>query len=343
MKKLPKILIVALLVGFVVPSLVYGQMQQQQTQNRFEQEFRNTSEVINQARNIILNSKIDKGIELLGLAEQIQKQARSMGTAGNYTNGITLTYSAREQAKNAAMLNQQANENENLVRRQLEKTEKFLDRIRTNMPVDAGQKIESLYNTARENQRRAREFYHNQQLRPALKLSRQVENSLKRLIERVKEMNGNLEQLQNQIGRLENKIIRLENMIQNCDSERAEQTLNEVKNQFENIKREQNNKEFEGLENRLRSMNQRLNAVIEICQGTDFQTEQLNRLQTEMDRVSILIRENGNKKAQKLLKTAENSLRKAERLCQAGDSDACAANIKAAQINLRKAKKLAGL
>ncbi len=342
MKKLPKILILVLLAAFLIPSFAFGQ-HQSQVRNRFEQEFRTTSEVINQARNIISNSKIDKGIELLGLAEQIQNQARSMGTAGNYTNGITLTYSAREKAKNAALLNRQANENENLVRRQLEKTEKLLDRIRTNMPTDAGQKIESLYNTARENQRRAREFYHNQQLRPALKLSRQVENSLKKLIERVKEMNGNLEQLQNQIGRLENKIVRLEYMMQNCDSERAEQTLKEVKNQFENIKREQNNKEVEGLENRLRSMNQRLNAVIEICQGTDFQTDQLNRLQAEFDQVASFIRESENKKAQKLLKTVESNLRKAEHLCQTGDSEACAANIKAAQINLRKAKKLAGL
>ena len=90
-------------------------------------------------------------------------------------------------------------------------------------------------------------------------------------------------------------------------------------------------------------MNQRLNAVIEICQGTDFQTGQLNRLQAEVDQVASLIRESDNKKAQKLLKTAENNLRKAENLCQAGESDACAAHIKAAQINLRKAKKLAGL
>ncbi len=343
MKKLSKMLVLFMIAGFLIPSLVYGQMQQQQTQNRFEQEFRNTDEVINHVRNIISGSGIDKGHELLRLAEEIQGRARDRGNNREFAAGLTLTLSAREQAKNAGLLNQQANENENLVRRQLEKTEKLLDRIRTNMPIDAGQKIESLYNTARENQRRAREFYHNQQLRPALKLSRQVENSLKRLIERVKEMNGNMEQISSQISRIENKIFRLENMIQNCGSERAEQTLNEVKNQFENIKREQNNKEFEGLENRLRSMNQRLNAVIEICQGTDFQTEQLNRLQAEMDRASILIRENGNKKAQKLLKTAENSLRKAERLCQAGDSEACAANIKAAQINLRKAKKLAGL
>ena len=342
MKKLPKILILALLVGFLIPSLVYGQMQQQ-TQNRFEQEFRNTNEVINHTRNIISSSGIDRGSELLKLAEGIQVQARTMGMNRNFVTGIALTMSAREKAKNAGMLNQQANENENLVRRQLEKTEKLLDRIRTNMPADAGQKIESLYNTALENQRRAREFYHNQQLRPALKLSRQVENSLKRLIERVREMNGNLEQLQNQIGRLENKIIRIENMMQNCGSERAEQTLKEIKNQFENIKREQNNKEVEGLESRLRSMNQRLNAVIEICQGADFQTEQLNRLQAEVDQVANSIRESDNEQAQKLLRTAENNLRKAEQFCQTGDSEACAANIKAAQINLRKAKKLAGL
>ena len=342
MKKLSKIIIVVLLVGFLAPSLVYSQ-QSQQTQRRFEQEFRTTNEVINQARNIISSSGIDRGRKLLKLAEQIQTQARNMGLSRNFANGITLTLNAKEKAKNAAQINRQANENESLVRRQLEKTERLLDRIRSSMLTDAGRKIESLYNTARENQRRAREFYNNYQLRPALKLSRQVENTLKRLIERIKEMNGNLEQLKNQINRLENKIIRVENMMENCGSERAEQTLSEVKNRFENIKRMQNNGEFEGIENRLRTMNQRLNSAIEMCQGTNFQMEQLNRLRSEMDRVASSIRESGNKRAQKLFKTAEKNLQKAERFCLAGDSEACAANVKAAQINLRKAKKLAGL
>ena len=342
MKKLSKILIPFMMVGLLAPSLVYGQMQQQ-TQNRFEQEFRNTNEVINRVRNIISSSGIDKGSELLKLAEAIQGQARTLGMNRNFVTGITMTYSAREKAKNAGMLNQQANENENLVRRQLEKTEKLLDRIRANMPIDAGQRIESLYNTARENQRRAREFYHNQQLKPAFKLSRQVENSLKRVIERVKEMKGNLEQLQNQVNRLENKITRLENMVQECGNERATKIFNKAKNHFENIVRKQNDSGIEGLESQFRLMNQQLNSVIEICQGTNFQTEQLNRLQLEMERVSNLINENGNKKAQKLLKTAEKNLRKAERLCLNGETDACAANLKAAQINLRKAKRLAGL
>ncbi len=342
MKKLPKMLILFILVGSLVPSIVYGQ-QFQQPQHRIEQEFRNTSEVINHARNVISSSGIDKGRELLKLAEQIQTQARNMGMTRNFRNGLTLTYSAREKAKNAVMINRQANENENLVRRQLEKTEKLLDRIRASMPTDAGSRIESLYNTARENQRRAREFYHSQQLRPALKLSRQVENTLKRLIERVKEMNGNLERLRNQINRMENKIIRVEDMMENCGSERAEQILSEVKNRFENIKRLQNNREFEGIENRLRTMNQRLNSAIEMCQGTNFHIEQLNRLKAEMDRVAVSIRESDNKRAQKLFKTAEKSLEKAERFCFAGDSEACAANIKGAQINLRKAKRLAGL
>jgi len=343
MKKLSKILTLFLIIGFIVPSYVYGQQSQLQVRNRFEQELRNTDEVINHVRNIISGSGIDKGLELLKLAENIQSRARERGQNGEFAAGITLTLSAREQAKNAGLLNQQANENENLVRRQLEKTEKLLDRIRSNMPANIGQRLESLYNTAVENQRRAREFYHNQQLRPALKLSRQIENSLQRLIEHVKQMNGNPGQLQNQLNRMENRINRIEIILQNCNSKRAEQTVAEVKTRLENVRRQINEGELEALENRLRLMNQQLNSVIEICQGGNFQTERLNQLKIEIERVSNIIRESGNKHAEKLLKTAQKSLRKAENLCQEGDSEACAAHLKAAQVNLRKAKRLAGL
>ncbi|MCP4704887.1 MAG: hypothetical protein GY865_09780 [candidate division Zixibacteria bacterium] len=343
MKKLPKMLIVTLVIAVLIPSFVYSQQQQQQTRNRFDQEFGITNEVINQARNIISSSGIDKGSELLKLAEKIQTQSRNMGMGGNFTSGIILTKSARDKAKNAALLNRQSNENENLVRRQIEKTDKLLDRVRANMPNDVGNKIESLYNTAQENQRRAREFYHNQQLRPALKLSRQVENRLKRLIERVKETNGDQDRLRNQIERLENKIIRVENLMENCGNNQAEQILNEVRNRFAKIKSNQDNIGFKAIENRLRGMNQRLNSAIEMCQDNDIQTEKLNRLKADFDRVAGLIRESGDKRAQKLLKTANKNLNKAERFCLSGDSEACAANIKAAQISLRKAKKMAGL
>jgi len=342
MRKLPKIFILVLLVGLLVPSLLNAQ-QAQQARHRFEQEFRNTNEVINHARGLITSSGLERGSEMLKLAEQIQTQARNMGMSRNFVNGLKLTFSARDKAKSAIMINRQASENENLVRRQLEKTEKVLERIRSSISTDAGHRIESLYNTAYNNQRRAREFYYNHQLRPALKLSRQVENTLNRLIERLKEMNGNLERLRNRINRLENKIIRVESMIEDCGNDRAGQILNEVKNRFENMKNRQNNRKLEGIENRLRSMNQHLNSAIEICQGTNFQTEQLNRLQFEMEKAAASIRESGNKQAQKLFKRAEKNLEKAERFCLAGDSEACAANIKAAQISLRKAKKLAGI
>jgi hypothetical protein len=342
MKKLPKILIVALLAGLLMPSFVYAQMQQQ-IRNRFENEYRITDEVISHARNIIASSGIDKGRELLKLAEQIQSQARTMGMNRNFEQGVTTTLRAREQAKNATSLNQQANENANLVRHQLEKTERLLEQLRSNMPSDAGHKMESLYNSARENQRRAREFYHNQQLRPALKLSRQVENTLKRLLERFKEMNGNLRQLQNQINRMENKLNRVENMLENCGDERAEQITSEVKNRFEEIKRFQNNRDFAAIEKRLRIMNQRLNSVIESCQGTDFQMNQLRRLKSEIERISDVIMESQNKRAQKLFRSAEKNLGEAERFCRDGDSENCAANIRAAQINLRKAMELAGI
>ena len=157
MKKLSMLLLLLGLAGLLAPSLVYGQ-QLQQAMRRFEQEYRTTDEVIVRVRSIIASSGIDRGRELLNLAEKIQIQAKNMGMNQNFAGGITFTLKAREQAKSAGLVNQQAKEDESLVRRQLEKTDQLLERVRTSMTQDMGQNIESLYNTALDNQRRDRIF-----------------------------------------------------------------------------------------------------------------------------------------------------------------------------------------
>ena len=156
-------------------------------------------------------------------------------------------------------------------------------------------------------------------------------------------MNGNVEQFQIQINRMQNKIDRIDGIVGNCGNQQAEQMFGEIKEQFENLINLQQTEPSVRLENRLRLMNQHLNTVVELCQGLEVQTEQLNRLKAEMEQSASDIGNSGNDRANRLFAEARKQLEKAEQFCNSGDSESCAANIKAAQISLRKAKQLAGL
>ena len=341
MKRQLKFLIMPVLIILFLPSMILAQ--QQMMQRRFEQEFGTTNEVINRAREMISVSGIDKGRELLKIAEQIQNQAREMGMNQRFDAGIKWTLEAREKARAAMLVNQQADENENLVQRQLEKTESMLDRLRTSMPRDINNMVESLLNTARENQRRAWEFFHNHQLRPALKLSRQVERAINQLSNRIRAMNQGTDTFANQLGRLEARMNHLQDIVSGCNNEQAGKILTELKEHIATAEKQISRGETEKAENTLRLANRLQNQIMEMCQGVDSQAEQMTRLKVEADRIAAVLEQKENRQARRLLNAALTHLEKAERLCAAGDTEECAANIKAAQISLRKAKGLAGI
>jgi len=67
------------------------------------------------------------------------------------------------------------------------------------------------------------------------------------------------------------------------------------------------------------------------------------QVRAEIERTAEAIGESGETSAFKLLESARNHLDNAEKLCAAGNTEACAANIKAAQMSVRKAKRIAGI
>jgi hypothetical protein len=65
-------------------------------------------------------------------------------------------------------------------------------------------------------------------------------------------------------------------------------------------------------------------------------------LKAELERASDPINQSGQTAAIRLLESARRHIRDADKFCNSDDDEACAASIKAAQMNLRKALKLTG-
>jgi len=343
MKKRLLIIIGLTLMGVLVCSVAFAQGSQQQVQNRFQYEFERTEQVINQAKNTIAESNTEKGKALLDMAIQLQNQARTMGQNHMYLQGATTTLKAREQARSAMTVNRQAEENENLVLRQLERSDNLIAQFQNRMSADAPQMARTLFDTARENQRRAWEFYRNRNLRPALKLSRQAEKSLRGIAERYKARQGDLTRLQNQIKQVEQKMEQVKTMVHECDNEEATGLLVKAKNSFNECLEHAAKGEVKKAENQLRLTRRLLTQTAGLCGDQDALQKFIQQINQEMDRVAEAIQNSGDNRAIKLMQSAREHLREARRLCAGGNSENCAANIKAAQMNLQKAKRLAGL
>jgi hypothetical protein len=339
-----------------------AQMDQYQMQNRFSEELRKTDRVIEQARMAInrtntaygqefLRIANEKAGELLRKAETQQNHARAFD---NNTSSLTdlafggkLTMTARELAFKAIAIKKRAEgkveENENTILRQLEKVDRLTEQLRNNAPANVPDRLKSSFDTALENQRRAWELFREQALRAALKLSHQAEKTLLKLQEHMRAGNIENHRLQNQIGQTEQKMEQIRIKLKDCNSDEAREFMNQAEQKLNECYQYSNENENEKAQNSLRNAQHLMQQAARFCSDTESVTRAVNRLEAEIERYSDQIISSGNGSAIKLMEAARQHLRKAKQLCDNGETDSCAASVKAAQMNLRKALKLTGI
>jgi hypothetical protein len=340
-RKITTTLIIA--IGLLATAAGTMAQTSQQLRYRFETEFERTQQVINQAKAVIAESRTEKGTALLKFAVELQNKAQEAARLQMFRRGGELTLEAREKARAAIAVCRQAEENENLVQRQLEKTDQLILRTQERIGPDAPRPLRALFDSARENQRRAWEFYRNRELRPALKLSRQAEKSMRRLIERVKAQAGEATRLRSQIRQTEQTLEQTRTRIQECDNEEAARLMIRAEESFRECLELQNNGQLKQAENKLKLVRRIVRQVVEACGDQESLGNVIRRMNMEMEQVSEAITGSGNPEAIRLMNAAREHLRAAERNCEVGDTERCAANIKAAQMSLRKARRLAGI
>jgi len=355
-------LLVAFLMLFsLVGSSALAQVDQNRVRNRFAAELEKTDRVIEQARMAInrSNTAYDaeylrvanrQAEELLRKAEAHQNQARVLNNTNSSLTDLAyggkLTVMARELALKAIAIKKRAEgkveENEDAILRQLEKTDRLVEKLREKAPASIPDRLKSAFDTALENQRRAWELYHERALRASLKLSRQAEKSLLKLGEHLRSENMENQRLQNQIIQAEQKLEQFRLDIQECNSDEALELLNQADEKLKECYRYLNENENERIQNSLKHAQSFMQKAARLCSDTESLTRALNKLEAEIENHAERIIGSGNNAAIGLLESAQQHLKDARSLCDGGDNQACAARVKAAQMNLRKALKLAG-
>ncbi len=311
--------------------------------NQYMAEYEKTNQVIERARSVIQQTGTDKGKALLEMAIALQEKARESAQQGYYGMAGKLTMEAREKAHAAIAVALQAEENENLVQRQLEKTDNLIARVRNKIGRNTPEAVERIFDAARENQRKAWEFFRNQRLRPALKMTRQAERMIKGLIEKAQEEKGDLQRLRTQERQLEQRMEQVRERLAECGSDEAAQLIVRAETRIQEANRFAEEGKIGQAENSFKMAQKMTRQAENLCGDQATLEMKINQLRKRLEIVVEAEKGSENGNLEKLINSVQEHLRKATRLCAEGDSEECAANIKAAEMSMIKAEKMLGL
>jgi hypothetical protein len=302
-----------------------------------------TDDIISRANEIVANCGNLKGRELLNAAEVLQNSARQQANNEHPAMGFQLTRQARNKALEAIKACQQAEENEGIVIQQLERTDQLIERAAEAMGEFDNQNFTSVFNTAKDNQRQAWEFYRNRQYLPALKLSRQAEKTIQKLAERLRSGTNDENRVQHQFRQFEANRERIRETLSGCSDEQAFNLARQAQEAYNNAVDFASNGEYERAASALRMAQKFMQEAGELCAQSGSLLRMLEHLKNEAEMVADDIRASGNERAIELFQEALGYLDKAEQPCQENQMEICAANVRAAQLSLQKAKRLAGI
>ncbi len=304
-------------------------------QDRVRTELERTDQLLIRARDVVHASESPIGRVALEEAKRIRDASWDSFRNRRYGQAIEQTKLVRQLAERAIAAGRSAEENRELVRRKLEHTKELLERIRENAPGNVPEQFKALYRSATDNLQRAYEFFRAGQYRPALKLCNQVENAVRKIIEKIK----NREQIKN---RFEHRYEQIGDMIENnkeviaeCNSEKAQMMFNQAVRAYEKAGELYDKKNIEGAVKALQKAFKFMNKAVHECRGEAEFTDRLERIEavyfTLVDEV-----ESTDTRGQELLGQIREQLDLAKNAYDSGNLDAANAALRAANMKIKQ-------
>lgn len=153
-----------------------------QTRASVERELQKTDAVIERAKEAVSESRNLKAENLLEMAVELQGRGKDFKHQSRYRLALDLTLKAREKAYEAIGFTKRGEENENLVLKAIERTNRIIDRAREAARELDKRRASSLLEMAVNNQQKAREFFKEHRLKMALKLTGEAREMAEKIL-----------------------------------------------------------------------------------------------------------------------------------------------------------------
>lgn len=305
-----------------------------------------TDQVIEKAKEVVGKSNSERAEYLLEVAIRLQERAISLKKQSErYDNVVQAiqagkyTFSAREKALRAIAIARQATENEDYIRRRLERTDDLIRRIEEKAGPDTPDKIMLILDTARRKQQRAMELFRNRRFKMALQLTMQVEKSLEKIIEQV----GGYVKTRKRFESLQERYYTLLDRIETDgfgDNAKTRVLIEQAESLCAEAGRLADNGAVARAEKTMQKAVEILLRIAENLKEPGKIRRALEHLKRHADILKEKIDASGHRQAGKLHQNAVEHLEKASALYQEGNYKSAATQLQAARQNLARVEKL---
>jgi hypothetical protein len=315
---------------------------------RLASEVGKTDDIIDRAREAVSESGSERARNQLVMAVRLQKMARDLlgRSFSEIDNALAMqigkyTISARRKAQQAVAITRQAEENEDYVRRRLERTSDLIRRLWEELGDDAPPGIRVLLDTAEDQRERAEELFRNRRLRAALQLAMQVEKSLQQALEQ----QGGYQRAQKRYLAQAERYLSLQEQIQLAgpddrpDIAGALINAEQLRVQAENLAAE--NRYGRADKTMTRAVEALTRAAERLREPAKIKAAQ-QRLEKEAERIRERLQATGNSQLLARYRNARQHLDKASEMYQQGDYKAAAAQLQAARQVLHGIMRVLG-
>ncbi|MCK5125386.1 MAG: hypothetical protein KAR42_03940 [candidate division Zixibacteria bacterium] len=301
-----------------------------------------TDEVIAQAKVVVLESGSKRAEQVLKTAISFQMVSRKMSVVAISNMDVAMglragqkTLDARARAKRAIAITRQAGENQDYVRQRLEKTQGLINRIENRSGEETPGNISQLFDTAKDKQKRAVEFFRSGKLKASLQMTMQAQKSLEKISQRLSGVNQYTKKYQNTLER----YFQLEERIREASLSENKEVKKKL--QAANIKMQEANELYDN--GRYQKADKAMQRAVETLYRLAEKMRDPARIQSELTklkRVAEKLKEgvtvSHQHQLEEMYRSAIEHLNKAELLSQRGEFNTAAAQLQAARQILNR-------
>ncbi len=334
---------------FLLIAVSLTQAQLTDRQRRLQNAQERTTDIIQRARAIVAESGSIRARNLLQAAVRLHSKSVELSDLSmiNFMEQYMLqseklTFSARGKAQRSIAITRQALENEDNVRRRLEAATERLRRAEESIDSQSPQAVHQMLQTARQKLERAREFYLDHRLKPALQMLLQTEQTLGKMKGRL----GGLADSRQRYQHLLEMFLSAQERINSMESLGGGQALTErLQNMDRLLEQAQTRAElgdYDGAVKLLQKGVGQIKRLAERAKAPNQVRTALERTRRQAEQISEQVAASSNRQVQKIYSDIGEYLNKAGQLADREQFDRAAIQIQAAHQLLVRLTRMLG-
>jgi flagellin-specific chaperone FliS len=248
---------------------------------------------------------------------------------------------ARDLVRRALRTNPTSEQNDDRVLRRLERAGDKLDRAGELLAESDSQNLQAIYDAARENLRRAWDFYNAKQYAPAIKLARQVEMTADRINISIDNQSASTANYERRLEAVRDAISQAWEMLTECNSADARALLEQAEKGLALAEQLAANGRIPAAMQSLQRARELAIRATRECRGPDVMTARYQRLVSQLEQLkeqSPSFTGETKDAVDRLLVQADEQLALAQGFIQSNEFEKAAAALQAAQLALRQAE-----